>query len=372
MARQKRNERGYLRKTFTYEGKRYCLYGRNTQELLEKEIAKRQELEEGKQDIYNPTVSAYYEHFYSVRRREIKESTLRAQRCQFNNIAGVQMGKGVTFGSMRIKEVTRRDIERAREILLKEGKTPQNLNICFAHLNHVFNSALLDDTIEKNPCKALKQLKRDIPLIAENKHRALSEEETKRFFEVAEARNSYYLNAFLLMIKSGMRIGEITALYKTDIDRRNGFIHVRRTIARDEAGSYVVGENAKTKSGVRDIPLTEELYQIIKEQECVNRMFFGLEPHGLLFRSVEGKILREYSINREIKRICQEAGIEPFTCHAFRNTFATRFIEQRPQDYKILSEILGHKDISITLNLYTHVMTENKVRAMDEIRIKTG
>lgn len=372
MARQKRTENGYLRKTFTYAGKRYCVYGKTSQELFEKEVAKRKELEEGKQAIYNPTVVDYYEHFYNIRQREIKESTLRVQRLQFNNIANVEMAKGITFGSMRIKEVTRRDIERARELLLKEGKTPQNLNNCFSHLNHVFNSAFLDDTIEKNPCKALKQLKRDKPLISENKHRALSIEETRRFFEVAETRNSYYLNDFLLMIKSGMRIGEITALYKTDIDRKNGFIHVRRTIARDEAGNYIVGENAKTKSGVRDIPLTEELYQIIKEQENINRMFFGLEAQGLLFRSAEGKILREYSINREIKRICKEAEIEPFTCHAFRNTFATRFIEQRPQDYKILSEILGHKDISITLNLYTHVMTENKVKAMEEIRIKTS
>ena len=79
--------------------------------------------------------------------------------------------------------------------------------------------------------------------------------------------------------------------------------------------------------------------------------------------------MREYTLNREIKRICQSAGIEVFTCHAFRNTFATRFIEQRPQDYKILSELLGHKDVSITLNLYTHVMVDNKVEAMKNISI---
>ena len=91
-----------------------------------------------------------------------------------------------------------------------------------------------------------------------------------------------------------------------------------------------------------------------------------------MFKSAEGHILREYTLNREIKRICKAAGIEEFTCHAFRNTFATRFIEQRPQDYKILSEILGHKDVSITLNLYTHVMTDKKVEAMQELMIKTS
>ena len=169
-----------------------------------------------------------------------------------------------------------------------------------------------------------------------------------------------------------MRIGEATALYMTDIDRNKGFIHVRKTISRDESGAYYVSEYTKTESGTRDIPLTDDLYNIIKKQIELNRSIFGFQWSGLIFQSIEGKILREYTVNREIKRICNDIGIEYFTSHAFRDTFATRFIEQRPQDYKILSEILGHKDISITLNLYTHVMTESKVNAMNDIWIKIG
>lgn len=369
MAKQKRYN-GYLRKSFTYEGKRIYVYGKSAQELLENEVAKRKELEEGQQALYNPTLNAYYETFTKVRSDELRESTLRGQKYQFKNIADVEMAKGIKFGDMRIKDITRRDIEIARQKLLEDGKTPQNLNICFAHLNHVFNKAVLDETIIKNPCKALKQLKRDIPKVGETKHRALSVEETKLFFAAAEKRNSFYLNAFKVMLKTGMRIGELTALYSTDIDKKAGYIHIRRTVTRDEAGGYLIGDDAKTESGKRDIPLTAEVGEIIKEQKALNNMVFGLDRGGLLFRSSEGDILREYTINREIKRICKAAGIEYFTCHAFRNTFATRFIEQRPQDYKILSEILGHKDISITLNLYTHVMAENKVKAMQEIDIK--
>lgn len=371
MAKKKKTN-GYLKQSFTFNGKRVYVRGKNAQELAEKLLKKKTELENGMHDIYNPTLNAYYEHFTDIRRKELKESTLRAQKCQFENIAGVEIVKGFKFGDMRIKDITRRDIEISREILLSEGKTPQNLNTCYSHLNHVFNSAVLDDTLLKNPCKALKKLKRDTPLIGNTKHRALTEEETQKFFEVAAARNSYYLNDFLLMIKTGMRIGEITALYRSDIDHKNGFIHVRRTITRTEVGGYIVGNNAKTESGMRDIPLTEEVYKIIKDQEQLNRVVFGLDANGLLFRSAEGEILKEYGLNREIKRICVAAGIDYFTCHAFRNTFATRFIEQRPQDYKILSEILGHKDVSITLNLYTHVMTDNKVKAMQELMIKTS
>lgn len=371
MGRQKKYN-GYFRKTFMYNEKRVYVYGKTAEELHQNEIKKRQELEDAAEDYYNPSIRDYYKHFTDVRRRELKEVTLKTQQSQFRSIAEVVMPSGVTFGDMRMQDITRRDIETAREIMLQEGKTPENLNIMFGHLNHVFATAVLDDTIAKNPCKALKRLKRESPLIGENRHRALSEDETKRFFEAAEARHSYYLNNFLLMIKTGMRVGEISALYPTDIDRINNFIHVRRTITRDEIGCYMVGNSTKTYSGNRDIPLTDELLEIIKRQQALNHAIFGLEKDGLLFKSAEGDILKGYSVNREIKRICRAAGIEYFSCHAFRATFATRFIEQRPEDYKILSEILGHKDVSITLNLYTHVMTENKVIAMQDVQIKTS
>ena len=371
MSKQKKYN-GYLRKSFTFNGKRVYVYGKTAKELSENEMKKREELKSEEQNISNPTLDSYYEYFTKIRRREIKESTLRSQRIQYQLISSVRLEPSTRFGDLRIQEITRRNIEDARQILLEEGKTPQYLNNCFAHLNHVFNNAVLDETIPKNPCRALSQLKRNAPLIGENRHRALTEEETKFFFEAAKARNSHYYNHFLIMVKTGMRLGEITGLYRTDVDFKNGFIHVRRTVIRDEVGAYVIGDDAKTESGHRDIPLTKDVAEIIRDQDKRNAQTANTETAGLLFLSSEGKVLRDYTINREIKRICKDAEIPVFTCHAFRNTFATRFIEQRPQDYKILSEILGHKDISITLNLYTHVMTENKVKAMKEVSIKTS
>ena len=372
MARKKTYQGKYLRTTFTFNNKRYYVYGRTQQELIDNEVKKRKTLEAGQEALYNPTLNTYYDHFTDIRRKELSESTLRAQKSQYKLISGVTMANNLTFGEMHIKEITRRDIEYTRQVLSEAGKTPENLNICYAHLNHVFNNAYLDDTIPKNPCKVLKPLKRIAAPIRDTKHRALSVEETIKFFEVAQERNSYYINILKLMLKTGLRVGEACALFLTDIDKTSGFLHVRRTITRDEAGCYVIGEETKTKSGKRDIPLTSDMIDIINDQAELNRIVFGFNWSGQLFKSIDGSLLREYTINREIKRICKQAGIEYFTCHAFRNTFATRFIEQRPQDYKILSEILGHKDISITLNLYTHVMTDNKIKAMNDISILTN
>lgn len=370
MARLKKNAKGYIMKTFMYDGKRYYVYGKDQKELIEKTAKKRKELEEGTTKHLNPSLDDYYIYFTEIRRNEQKESTIRGQKYQYKNISEVVMISGKKFGEMRIREISRRDIESARQTLLDNGKTPEYLNNCFAHLNHVFESALRDDTIQKNPCKALKRLRRESTPISETKHRALSENESVSFLRASEGRNSFYHNCFMLMTLTGMRIGEVGALYLTDIDSE--FIHVRRTVTRDEIGNYLVGDDTKTYSGRRDIPLTPELRKVIKDQRELNNSFFGLNWTGTLFKSSEGQILREYTVNREIKRICKEANISYFTCHGFRVTFATRFIEQRPQDFKILSEIMGHKDISITLNLYTRVMTENKVLAMNDIKIKTS
>ena len=370
MPRQKKNSRGYYTKYFTYNGKQYKVYGKDQKELLEKMSEKQRELEEGELNLFNPTLEAYYEQFTDIRRSEIAESTIRGQKYQFRNMADVIMENNRPFGTMRMKEITRKHIEYARQRMLDQGKTPQYLNICFAHLNHVFATATLDETINRNPCKALKQLKREGKPISETKHRALSESDVVTFLRASEDRSSYFTNCFKLMFLTGMRIGEIGALYLTDIDAR--FIHVRRSITRDEVGGYIVGEEPKTESGKRDIPITPELKKIIMEQKKLNSMIFGSDWTGLLFKSPEGQILREYTVNREIKRICQAVEMEPFTCHAARITFATRSIEQNPHEFKTLSEIMGHKDIAITLNLYARVMDEKKVSFMNNLKIKTS
>lgn len=370
MGRNKSRKDGLYQVSFTFDGKRVYVYGKTKEEAVLNRIEKKKQLEAGQEALYNPTLNQYYERFNNIRRNQRSENTLRAQQNQFNLVSGVRMVNDRLFGEMHIKDITRHDIEYARQALIDAGKTPEHLNICFKHLNHVFNNAVIDDTIIKNPCKALTPLKRESVSVVETKHRALTIDETVRFFEEAERRNSYYINLFKFMINSGMRMGEVCALYQTDIDKKNGFIHVRKTVTRDEVGNYVIGDNTKTISGSRDIPLTPDLMAIIKKQEELNRMIFGFGWSGLLFQTLEGGILRDYTVNREIERICKGAGIEKITSHAFRDTFATRFIEQRPHDFKILSEILGHKDVNITLNLYTHVMTENKIMAMNDIKIK--
>lgn len=365
MAKLKKRPDGRYQAGFRYEGKTYFVYGKSPAELEEKKMEKRQQLKEGSLRRTNPTLDDYYKTFTELRRNKVKESTIRCQRSSFQNCADVVVdSNGKRLGEIRIREITPKDCQQVQQALIRKNYSTRTVNDCMKHLSHVFHAAVKDETIDRNPCMCIEHLRRTEPPARDTKHRALSVEETETFF--LAAASSFYINYFKCMLQTGLRVGELCALSAGDIDIGNNCIHVNKTITRDEVGGYLVGESTKTYAGSRDIPLNDVLKQIIADQKKVKR---ALPFSKLLFCSQEGKILREYTLNREIGRICRRAGLDPFTCHAFRATFATRFIEQRPQDYKILSEILGHANTKITLDLYTHVMKESKERAMAGITI---
>ncbi len=363
----KKKYNGYLRSTFMYEGKRIYVYAKTQRELLEKAQQKRIELDQGKKDHDNPTFDRYYEIFTRNRRDKVSENTLRVQNWEHKICSAVVIDdNGRTFGKLRLTEIKPDDIYEVQRIL-KETHSTRTTNDTIDHLRNVFSTAVKNKYISENPCDAVDNLKQTEPPARDTIHRALTEEETVKFFEAA--KDSFYYNHFSVMIKTGIRVGELGALMSMDADTVENMLHITKTVTRSESGGYYIGDTPKTEAGNRDIPMKPDLYKHIKDQRNMNRMLYSDKVEKTIFRSPEGELLREYSINREIKRICKKTGIEKFTCHAFRATFATRFIEQRPQDYKILSELLGHSNVKITLNLYTHVMQENKIKAMENVII---
>ena len=366
MAKLKKRADGRYQTYFTYDGKRYVVYGNSRSDLAQNKLNKLQQLQQGTLDHENPILDKYYDFFTDLRRSKVKESTIRVQTSSFRNCADVVIDRnGKTLGEMRIRDIKPKDCQAVQQALIEKKLSTRTINDCMAHLSHVFHAAVRDETIDRNPCRCIEQLRRTETPARETNHRALTVDETTSFFSAAAG--SLYINHYKLMVQTGMRIGEVCALNPSDIDLENNCIHVTKTVTRSEVGGYMIGDTPKTESSYRDIPLNDAIRKIIADQKTLNRKLMTFST--LLFPSEEGKILREYTVNRDIKRICIRNNIQPFTCHAFRATFATRFIEQRPQDYKLLSEILGHANIKITLNLYTHAMKEKKEDAMKNITI---
>lgn len=366
--RRKKRADGRYQETFTHEGKRYTVYAKSAQDLTDKVNEKKQKLKDQRCAHDNPKLDAYYEVFTDLRRGKVRESTIYTQHQWYKNCADQKVG-GIRLGDMRIRDIIPMDVQLVQQLLIKseKGYHSNSINDYMKHLSYVFKTAVKRKIILDNPCDGIEYLQRreNEPLAKETKHRALQIIDTEAFLREAEQQGSFFLNCYKMMVQTGMRLGELAALSQTDIDDK--FIHITKTVTKNELGARVVGYLAKTDCGRRIIPVTPVIKQIIKEQEAMKKKVGVLST--LVFCGLSGGVLADYTINRDMARICKAMNIAPVTSHALRDTFATRFIEQRPNDYMILKELMGHSDIKITLNLYAQVMTQNKINTMNELRI---
>lgn len=362
--------------TFTYSGKRYFCYGRTAKEAEEKARLKRRELEEGKyKKGHEITLNEYHERWAAAREGVVREATIRKQSFEYKAAASIIIDKvGTRFGDLKIAEIevqNIRDLQKGLQtqipVKYKRVRNTNGINGIMALIKHILNDAVNERIIDFNPAKVVKPLKRTEAEARDTYHRALTHEETRRFFEAAA--DSWYYDAFRFMIYSGCRCGEVGALTTADItgDR----IIICRTLTKNSSGVYIVGDSTKTRKGTREIPLTDELGEVIEHQKNINRIIRGdniIRFGEHLFTSPRGYLLSDASLNKELWKIAQKAGIERFSAHAFRDTFATRAIESG-MNPKTLQEILGHANIGITMNLYAHVMEETKIREMKAVRV---
>ncbi|MCR5594822.1 MAG: site-specific integrase [Lachnospiraceae bacterium] len=368
MARQKKRADGRFMKYTKCNGKRYYVYGRTKDEVDEKLNELKEKLKKGIQDHDDPTLDSFHVRWTENRRDSIKESTLRCQHFQYNSCADVLIN-GKRLGDYRLSEIKADDIRQVQKALQNSEKKnrTQTINDKIAVLSHIFHDALVERYIDYNPCVAVKPLKRTEERARDTIHRALTIDEQQTFFQNAE--KSYYYDVFRMAILTGMRIGEIGALYQSDI--YDDAIHIARTITKTETGGYQIGEDTKTIHGKRTIPLNDQIREVIDHQKQINKMLDGdkiVAMNSPIFKAPERGLLMATPLDREIGRICKRTGIEKFTAHAFRATFATRCIEQGIEP-RTLQELLGHADFGITMNLYGHVTDNTLETAMNSLSI---
>jgi integrase len=242
-------------------------------------------------------------------------------------------------------------------------------------LKSTLNNAVRDEVIAVNPMNGIKTIKNTSAKATETIHRALTQDEQKTFFEAA--RNNYYYEFMALMVQTGMRQGEVAALTIADIDFKKNVIHVARTMTLNSKGNIITGNTPKTDKGKRDIPLNENIKGLINAQLEKRQAIFNSKSvipiDTPIFTTSRGGRVFDYLVNKAISKVLAELEadgkhIEPFTSHAFRDTFATRFVEQT-KDLHTLQKILGHASFAMTADLYAHVLDETKQDAMQKIQI---
>ena len=194
--------------------------------------------------------------------------------------------------------------------------------------------------------------------------------ERKRFVEEALRRYKTgtfvhrYGPALVLMLHTGMREGEIAGLSNKNINLEENIVYIKDTavsIKKDDKYQLVIKENDTKWDSVRAIPLNEKAVEMIE----VLRSVFGED--GLLIKTKTGGIVRPETLNKTFNEICDIAGItenmKNVGTHCLRHTFATAMFEQG-EEAKVISEILGHKSITVTMNTYVSVINELKMKAV--------
>ena len=181
---------------------------------------------------------------------------------------------------------------------------------------------------------------------------ALTVDEQKNLINILKGSNHKYKNIILLALYTGMRIGEILAITNDNINLKENTLIVERTLTRDKNDKVILGNTTKTVTGKRTIFLNNNAVSVLKEVLQNNL----LNTYNLIFYDYErNTFITPNEINCYLKRLNEKYNICPHIhTHMLRHTFATRCIESGMQA-KVLQQILGHKNISTTLDTYTSV-----------------
>jgi len=239
------------------------------------------------------------------------------------------------FGDKYLNEITSWDIEKYRLERKKQGLGTASLNRPIACLKHMFTKAIEWGFLKENPAKPVKLFKEN-----NRRLRFLTEDEINRLLSNC---SGYLRDIVLLALNTGMRKGEIFNLKWQDVDFDLRMIHV------SDSKNYEA----------RDIPINDILYETLKALR-------DKAEEGQEYVFVNPKTGRPYDdLKRSFKTALKRAGIEDFTFHDLRHTFASHLV-MNGVDLMTVKELLGHKNISMTMR-YSHLSPDHKRAAVKKI-----
>ena len=193
----------------------------------------------------------------------------------------------------------------------------------------------------------------------------LNRSNQKRIMEYLKSHFTFMNLGIYICLSAGLRIGEVCALVWDDIDIETGVINVSKTIQRIyviEGGkkhTEVIIDTPKSKNSIRETPIAKDLMKMIKPfKKVVNGSFYVLTNSA---QPTEPRTYRNY-----YNRLMMQLDMPKLKFHGLRHSFATRCIESRC-DYKTVSVLLGHSNISTTLNLYVHPNMEQKKKCVEQM-----
>lgn len=171
-----------------------------------------------------------------------------------------------------------------------------------------------------------------------------------------------YKVAYLIEMYLGLRIGEVLALRNSDINLHKNLISISKTLTTDKNHKVIMGDSTKTYAGNREVPIP-----IFIRNEIINQMRLAENNKDKqLFLTPKGDYVRPNNANRKLKGLLEKMGITGITSHSLRHTYGTRCVEAGMRAVA-LQRLMGHTDVSITLNTYTSVFNKYKEAELEKV-----
>ena len=270
------------------------------------------------------------------------------------------------IGNYKLNYLVKSDIQQVVDNASDSGYKYERQDKIKVILNDLFNRAIEDDLMLKNPAKGVK-LRADREINA----KALTIEEEEAFLNASQG--TFYENMFHVAINTGLRPGELFALTTADVDLDAKLINVSKTLVYqkylDDEGKTFHLEPPKTKQSYRKVPMNSECVKYIERQLELKKIMAKKRPkeqndylfvtkfntplNSQIYSDAIRAVIREINIMRSV-----ENEMPNFSGHTLRHTFATRCFEAGVQP-KVVQSYLGHATLKMTMDLYTHV-TEDK------------
>lgn len=328
----------YIRKTARYNGRKYEATGKTELEAMTKLAEKLAAAKRGEETVSGAmTVNAWYKQWLDLYKRPkgLTEKSLKMYDEKYNGYIRPAVGH------MKLRDV--KDVHLQKVLNTQAGKSASHVKKLRMVMMEMFKRARQSRLIPYDPAELL-----ELPNYTEGKRRSITEEERAAILAVAETHRAGLW--VLTLLYTGMRPGETAALNWADVDFDRNEIHVH---AAKESGTRAI-KGPKTESGVRDIPIHADLLPRLQAARG--------KPFEPVFPTRDGTVQNESaqrrawnSFRKELEKITHVAS--DLTPYCLRHTFCTD-LQRAGVPLNVAKELMGHSDIQMTANIYTHRDTE--------------
>ena len=398
MAKSRKDSRGYAlrsgecqrkdgRYSFSYtdrEHRRHSIYAKDLASLRAKERKIIRDIEDGLDPNLAERISVnqLYDR-YMDQKYDLKETTKANYLYTYNHFVRDN------FGKRKVASIHYTDVKKYYySFLLEQGIKPATLDNIHTQLHPAFQMAVRDGIIRVNPTDGVMAEIKKSHIWEKNKRRALTVPQQKAFMKHLYENKDFlgWRPIITILLGTGMRIGECLGLTWDDLDFENRTISVNhnlvyRRIEGEGAPGMIKHINTpKTAAGCRTIPMLQDVYDAFLEEYQFQKITGFCEEEingysGFVFSSAARTVTIPEDVNRAIARIrdsynaqeereAKEEGRTPnllpaFSAHHLRHTFCTRFCENET-NLKVIQSIMGHADITTTMDIYAEATEEKK------------